>query len=280
MFKQVYHILSDLHLEMRPKITSFVKFIDTYKQFTRNGYDINDIENKNKILILAGDIGYPTQDNYWLFLNDCARIYKHVICIPGNHEYYVENYNINQINEIITKKTNEIYQIKNNFHYLNNNTVTIDNVKYIGSTLWSQLDKNYKSKIISGLNDFNYITTESDKLLTFEKYNQFHKRDLEWLQNEISKTKSDNNSNFIVITHHLPSNQLIHPKYKMLPYSNINSAFATNLDSIIQGKLWIGGHTHSPIITTINQTQIVVNPFGYANECLYAKINETIIEFD
>jgi predicted MPP superfamily phosphohydrolase len=280
MFRQAYHILSDLHLEHRPKITSLVQFANTYKQLGRKGYNVNDQENKNRILILAGDIGWATEKNYWLFLKDCANRYKHVICIPGNHEYYDENYNVDQTNELIAQKSKEINDETGNFHYLINNTVTLDGVKYIGTTLWSQLDSSHKRDIVSGLNDFNYIKMKFCKNLTFEQYNEFHRRDLDWLLGEIHKTILETNPNFVVITHHLPSDQLVHPKYKNPPYNTINSAFSTNLDHIIQGKLWIAGHTHIPMIKVINGTPIVVNPFGYANECLYAGMNETIIEFE
>lgn len=279
MFKQAYHILSDLHLEHRPKITSLAQFANTYKQLGK-GYDVNDPENKQKILILAGDIGWASEKNYWSFLRDCTDIYKHVICVPGNHEYYDENYNVEQTNEIISQKSKEIFDACGNFHYLNNSTVTLDGVKYIGTTLWSQLDTTRRRNIVQGLNDFNYIKMKFCKALTFEDYNQFHQRDLKWLQEELYLTVLDANPNFVVITHHLPSNQLVHPKYKVSPYNDINSAFSTNLDHIIQGKLWIAGHTHCPITKIINGTPVVVNPFGYASECLYAGMNETIVEFD
>lgn len=280
MLKQSYHILSDLHLEHRLKISTLDQFANTFKQLGRKGYDVNDSENKKRILILAGDIGYPTQKNYWSFLKDCATKYKNVICIPGNHEYYDENYNIDETNEIIKQKTQEIFNETENIYYLNNSFVTIDGVKYIGTTLWSQLDTTFKRQIVDCLNDFNYIKVKFCKALTFEQYNKFHQRDLKWLQDEINLTVSDGNSNFVVITHHLPSNQLIHPKYKIHPYNDINSAFSTNLDHMIQGKMWIAGHTHNQITKNINGTQVVVNPFGYANECLYAEMKEIVIEFE
>lgn len=280
MFRQAYHILSDLHLEHRPKITSLVQFANTYKQLGRKGYNPNDSSNKNKIFIIAGDIGWATNENYWTFLHDCALRYKHVICVPGNHEYYDENYNVDQTNELIAKKSQEIFDETGNFHYLNNSTVTLDGIKYIGTTLWSKLDSTHRKDIVYSLNDFNFIKMKLCKNFTFDKYNEFHQRDLNWLETELNKTKLDGISNFVVITHHLPSNQLIHPKYKMPPYNFINSAFSTNLDHIISGKLWISGHTHSPIEKIINGTQIIVNPFGNANECLYAEIKETTVDFD
>jgi hypothetical protein len=226
---------------------------------------------------MAGDIGWPTQPNYWLFLKDCATKYKHVICIAGNHEYYDDMYNISQTNEIIKEKSKKINDETGNFHYLINETAVIDGVKYIGTTLWSQLNPKNKRDIVGQLNDFNYIQMKFGKYLTFDQYNELHLRDLEWLQGELHQTELNSESNFVVITHHLPSEQLVHPQYKD---SSINSAFCTNLDHIIKGKLWIAGHSHSQVLKTINSTPVVVNPFGYASECVYSHIVETTIEFD
>lgn len=277
-FRQSYHIISDLHLEHQQKITSLLQFVNTHKQIGRNGYNLNDKKNLNRILILAGDIGYPTENNYWLFLEDCSKKYKHVICIPGNHEYYDGEYNnIDQINEIIEKKSKEIMNRTKNFHYLNNSTVTIDGITYIGTTLWSNLDTSKKREIVRGLNDFNYIKMKLCKNFTFDDYIDFHQRDLNWLTTEINKNINENNNNFVVITHHLPSFQLVHSKYRE---SSINSAFSTNLDNIINGKLWISGHTHTPMTKTINNVPVIVNPFGYTEECKFAGIKEISVEFD
>lgn len=277
MLRQSYHILSDLHLEQRQKINTLQQFVDTYKQIGRKGYNINDQLNKQRILILAGDIGYPTDKNYWTFLEDCSNRYKHVICVAGNHEYYNEYNNMDQIDDLIRTKSQELFDLNGNFHYLNNSTITIDGVKYIGSTLWSNLDSTRKKDITHGLNDFYSIQMNFCKRFTFDDYQKRHQRDLLWLQNELNQTVSTNTTNFVVITHHLPSEQLIHTKYKSHP---INSAFFTNLDHVIKGKLWIAGHTHTPMTKIIGSTKVIVNPFGYASECLYGGIEECTIEFD
>jgi predicted phosphodiesterase len=277
MLRQSYHILSDLHLEHRPKISSLTQFAKVYGQLGRKGYNSEDPGHKQKNLILAGDIGYPGDANYWSFLKDCATKYKNVICVAGNHEYYDEKYNISQTNDIIKEKSKEINDVTGNFHYLLNETVVIDGVKYIGTTLWSRLNPKYKREIVGQLNDFNYIQMKFGKNLTFDQYIELHIRDLEWLQGELHQTELNGESNFVIITHHLLSEQLVHPQYKD---SLINSAFYSNLDHIIKGKLYVCGHTHKQVIKTINSTDVVVNPFGYASECLYSHIVEKTIDFD
>ena len=64
---------SDIHLEIRPS------------KFRRILTPVGDI------LILAGDIGHPFRRTYAQFLDWCSRNFKHVILVPGNHEYYMIN---------------------------------------------------------------------------------------------------------------------------------------------------------------------------------------------
>lgn len=273
MFKQTYHILSDLHLEHRLNISSLDKFVKCFPQLKRNGYCPNDEENKQKILILAGDIGYPSHQHYWSFLQDSCLKYKHVMCIPGNHEYYDKKHTIAETNELIKEKSSEI----ENLHFLVNESVDIDNVTYVGTTLWSQLQKSQKKDIVDYMNDFNYIKTHQNTYLTFEDYINLHNECLNWLTNKFKSLKENNVTNIVTITHHLPSFQLMHPKYSG---STINSAFYNNLDDLMTGKLWISGHTHSNITKNVNGVPVVVNPFGYCHECMHSLIQEISIDFD
>jgi len=68
------------------------------------------------------------------------------------------------------------------------------------------------------------------------------------------------------MTHHLPSYQLIDPKYKI--FKEINCYFATNLDYLFGPhiKYWLYGHTHQPNQTIINNIKLLVNPLGYKHE--------------
>jgi predicted phosphodiesterase len=77
--------------------------------------------------------------------------------------------------------------------------------------------------------------------------------------------------NCIVITHHQPSQTLIHEKYlteRMRPY---NQWFACDLDELILSKkdnlqAWFYGHTHTPSETTIEGIPFLCNPIGYPGE--------------
>ena len=74
----------------------------------------------------------------------------------------------------------------------------------------------------------------------------------------------------VVATHHVPSYELVSPDFIGSP---INGAFTAELGNFIVDSpinVWIYGHSHTNIDTTIGHTKIVCNQMGYvfANEHL------------
>lgn len=74
--------------------------------------------------------------------------------------------------------------------------------------------------------------------------------------------------NCVVITHHLPSRSLIHPKYltpEMKPY---NQWFYCDLDYLFSERIkcWFYGHTHTPSKDVIGGVPLLCNPIGYPGE--------------
>jgi Icc-related predicted phosphoesterase len=213
---RIYYI-SDLHLER----FTFVPKIKNYKE-------------KDKILLLAGDIHVLNDDYYAAqrkidFFEQCYKVFgkENVYYIRGNHEYY--NGVIQE--ELVSR-------------------INVNNV--VGCTLYSKLDIDPEIlKRISNIMDFR-IT----KNLTPELHVKLFNSDLEFLTKNINKES-------IVMTHFLPSYKCINKKYKD---SAVNSYFANNLDDLIlekQPKVWIHGHTHSKVDIKIGNTRVLCNPLGY-----------------
>jgi len=261
------HILSDIHLEFLPHITNIEKLRKKLPKL----YTDCEIETKECILILAGDIGDPTMDNYWTFLKDCSSKYKYVIFIIGNHEYYNKKnkkITMNEKKEIIHKKLEEIET--ENLFLLDNNKINIDGIDFIGSTLWTYIPKNHENYITNCISDYKTIYTDIDEKLTPEVSNIIHNNDVEFLKDNIT-------SDCVIITHHLPTDLLIDSKYKI--YGELNHAFYTNLEHIFTDKikLWVCGHTHTPKKCEINNIKCIANPIGYENENSNSKIVEICI---
>jgi len=228
----------------------------------------NFLDNFKKAdyLFLAGDIGYPIYPKYnsglfYQFISWCCNNYKKVFYVLGNHEAYNSN-----ISDIIISIKN-IEKEKDNFIFLEKGVISeLEGYKVIGCTLWS--DINFQSFLF--MNDCNYIKVDNEKI-TLNNILNYHKEDKKWLEDNIDY-------NTIVMTHHLPSYNLINEKWKNSIY---NSGFASNCDELIyKSKLWIYGHTHiaSDIIYD-NITRCICNPYGYFNDDdKYSNFSKEIFE--
>jgi hypothetical protein len=68
----------------------------------------------------------------------------------------------------------------------------------------------------------------------------------------------------VVITHHAPSPQSVHPRFAG---SLLNACFVSDAERLIDGsrtRLWIHGHTHDSFDYAANGARVVCNPRGYA----------------
>jgi hypothetical protein len=90
---------------------------------------------------------------------------------------------------------------------------------------------------------------------------EFHKKSKQFLLDTLPMFE---NQKVWVLSHHAPSYQSIHPKYRM---ETTNGAYASHLDDFIlshpQIKCWSHGHTHSSFRYHIGECEIICNPRGY-----------------
>ena len=233
--------ISDIHLE-------FMKdnLVNTF---------INSIKPCANILILAGDIGNPYQQRYKTLLEYVNNKFKKIFIIAGNHEYYsnrVEN----------TKDTiKKICKNYENVSFLDNSYEEYDGYRFIGTTQWTEI-----RNPLYTINDINKIND-----LTIEKYNNLFYEAKEFLEKSVVP-------NSIIITHHLPMNDLTDPKYKVGFMAKYNQWFNANLDTFIEKhnediKAWFYGHTHSRSVQNHYGVNFYCNPLGYPGENSYEDIN-------
>lgn len=215
-------VISDLHLE--------TKGISRIVQITKS-----ILKYKTKYLALLGDICGPSQTP---FLDKVCKKYDRVLYVPGNHEHYGGSVDDKWYNELDIP----------NLHVLDNKTINIDGVKFVGSTLWANC-----KDITQGVGDFRNIIDFSP-----ERYRELFRENVNWLENEIEE-------GCIVLTHHLPSQVLVHPKYE---HSKYNTFFASNCDHLfeLRPRMWLHGHTHTNHDFQYRGVRFVCNPLGYEGE--------------
>ena len=241
-------LASDLHLEIN-KDTPFEEILEPCAP----------------ILILAGDVGNPTDLRYSEFLEWCGSKYEKIVLIAGNHEYYSSK---SATPLSITKRKDFIRDIceflGDRFCFLDNTSIQLnEDVIIIGTTLWSHIKPQERFVAEYCLNDFNHIYADDDNLLSVDTYNEMHIKCYEWLRDEIDSHKD---KIVIVVTHHLPSFALIADKYRDSP---LNSAFASDLDHLYKRdnvKYWFYGHSHSSSDTIEEGCRLVANPHGYSQK--------------
>lgn len=230
-------VISDLHLE--------------------HGYPftIDKIDGVD-ILILAGDIG--SFNHHYEFIKDCTTKYT-VLYVLGNHEFY--GHSLSEVKAFWSATQ------LNNFHFLDNKSIVIDNIQFIGATLWTDFDKENPMVMFNAkrsINDFSKIinATNDGHISASEILTEF-KTSSNFIQQELAK---DNGLKKVVITHHSPSYQSVSDKYRGHP---VNPLFASNLDNVIgySGAVaWIHGHMHNSSDYVIGDTRVIANPRGYGKE--------------
>lgn len=232
--------LSDIHLEVKNVIPK--------------------INVKGEYLALLGDIGNPFLNNYSEFITNLSYKFEAIFIISGNHEYW-NDYNIPETNHKITNivdKFSNVYFLNNNHHY-------IDNYLILGTTLWSNILNRYYQNKGDHMN-IKYL----DKNITVDDINTLHSQSVEWLKSSFIMNKDKQNKNIIVLSHHLPSYELIVPMYKTVRYNSIHDRFASNLDHMIQSPItaWLCGHSHCSFDGYINDVYCGINAVGYKNKII------------
>lgn len=109
------------------------------------------------------------------------------------------------------------------------------------------------------MNDFRQIKYNG-KLLQTEEYNEMHEVCISFIRKSIMESKA---RHIIVVTHHLPTFQVVAPYHKG---SVLNSAFASEYGNLICDNridAWIYGHSHTNIDSEIGGTKLLSNQMGY-----------------
>ena len=266
-------LVSDLHLE----------FSDINIQNTDNcdvlilggdicvAQDLHDhpelVNSSDQAAIASGTgLGRRQQaaQRYRDFFKRCSFQFPHVIYIAGNHEFYNGKFyaGIDYLREECAKYPN--------VYFLENDTKIIDDVTFVGATLWTDMNKGdpLTMHAIEGMmNDFRIIRNDKRSFATMSARDvaDRHARTLGYFRSVLAE---QHDRKFVVVGHHTPSFQSCHPMYGN--DTLMNGGYHSDLSEFIldhpQIKLWTHGHTHHPFDYKIGETRIVCNPRGYEND--------------
>ena len=216
-------------------------------------------DNDADVVVLAGDIARPEQAVEWASGFD-----KPVVYVPGNHEFY---------GDCLDARRAELHALcaGTNVHLLDERAIAIDRVRFVGTTLWTDLALfgagEERTRALDDarrfLRDFSRIWIDDAKttFLAPEHSAARHRRQRAWLAEQLAQPFDGST---VVVTHHAPSAMSIHPRFAGSP---LNLCFVSDLESMLDGDrvdLWIHGHTHDSFEYLLNGTRVVCNPRGYA----------------
>jgi DNA repair exonuclease SbcCD nuclease subunit len=251
-------VVSDLHLEC-----------------CELGHGVPDLE-EGEVLILGGDIlcarHFKKNRNlhkvYKDFLKKCADNFEQVLYIAGNHEAY--GYNYEGTWDVLKEN------LPKGIHLLENDYVKIQDWVFIGSTFWTDFRNENALEMMEAeqcLNDYKTIRiTPKYRKMNANDTLSFHKKSKQYLLDRLEEFK---NQKIWVLTHHAPSYQSVHEKYKRGGIAN--GAYVSDLDSLIldhpQIKYWSHGHTHESFDYMIGQCRVICNSRGYYNGYNNADLN-------
>ncbi len=145
------------------------------------------------MLILAGDI-VPLHDEQFnnSFFSFIATNYKQVFWIPGNHEFYHKD--LSEFN------TSFNIELRSNINIVNNVELLYENVRFVFSSLWTEIHAENEKTVEQGVSDFECITNNNRKLKA-KDVNKLHYDCRQFIGQALEK----NHPKTIVVTHHLPS---------------------------------------------------------------------------
>jgi Icc-related predicted phosphoesterase len=261
------------------------------------------------VLILAGDIcvardielagknmysNRKRTDRYMEFFQQVSKAFPKVIYVVGNHEHY--DGDVKYTNGILKRALAEF----DNIHILEKETLELDDITFIGATIWTDMnggDPLTLQGIKNAMNDFRCINNSNNmvsrKVPLYdnehlaanpegyvvrnvighkfkEEASKFtptdamddHKQAIDYINHVVA---NDTTKKYVVVGHHAPSMQSCADRFR--GDRIMNGGFYTELGDFIayrpEIKLWVHGHTHDTYDYVIGETRVVCNPRGY-----------------
>ncbi len=195
------------------------------------------------------------------FLKRCSFQFPHVVYVAGNHEFYHGKWKAS------LDHLREECAVFSNVYFLERETKVINEVSFVGATLWTDCNKGDPLTLhsLSGMmNDYRVIRNDEHDYTKLRPVHTMyrHQQTLSYFKTVLTDMK---NEKVVVVGHHAPSKQSTHPRYK--DEVLMNGGYSSDLSEFIldhpQIALWTHGHTHEPFDYMIGTTRVVCNPRGY-----------------
>ena len=254
----LFDLISDLHISSFKK-SDFPNLIPTANTLAVLG-DVCEVDQLKQVKSF-----FKYVDSLW----------DNVLYVLGNHEFY-NGY----LDNTVSRFKDQLQSISSVI-VMDNDVVSIDGIRYICSTLWSDMDKNDPMTVMACrdlISDYHCIKTTDGRKINPSNTIDLFNANASFIKTMLEISESDDVN--VVLTHHAPSYLSVSPKFK----GNLcNGAFVSDLSDLILDnpsiKVWAHGHTHHTVDYMIGDCRVIANPCGYVNE-LYKKQDYRPIKVD
>ncbi len=263
-------LLSDLHLESNPHFRArplpgadllvLAGDIGSYQNESLLGrLNISDfgLASFSPLPVSQGGAGWPTP----------------VFFLPGNHEY--DGLDFDETHVRLRETCERLGMV-----WLERETVVLQGVRFVGSTLWADFDALSVDKARTG--DITLTEQLKAREKAFRAANFYLKKNhafrggqpmlaadvreeglksQAWLRQALALPFDGPT---VVVTHFAPSLLSAEPRYGLAPGT---AGFCNSLDELLPlASLWLHGHLHCAIDYVKHGCRVVANPLGYARK--------------
>lgn len=264
-------LLSDLHLESNPDFTAepvpgadvlvLAGDIGSYQQgslLSERGVADFGLARFSPLPASRGGAAWPTP----------------VLFLPGNHEY--DGLDFDATRARLRETCERLGML-----WLEQETVVLQGVRFVGSTLWTDFDAlsagqpqdaditpgeqlKAREKAFRAANFYlskNHSFRNGQPLLAADVREQGLQSQA-WLRQALSKPFDGPT---VAVTHFAPSLLSADPRYGLVPGT---AGFCNALDDLLPlADVWLHGHLHCAINYISRGCRVVANPLGYARKC-------------
>jgi len=198
--------------------------------------------------------------------------------VPGNHEY--DALDVDQAHADLRATCARL-----GITWLERETVVIDGVRFVGTTLWSdydtfvppqaplteQLRQRHKAFRAANFYLHKMASQRSGALFDAAALRELGLSCQAWLREALA---TDHDGPTVVVTHFAPTLHSADPRYGHSPGT---AGFCNALDDLLpRADLWLHGHLHCPTDVRVGRCRIVANPLGYAGKGEQASFRPTL----
>jgi predicted phosphodiesterase len=215
-------------------------------------------EDSETVLVVAGDVN--TGLDACEFLQQVSSRFHHVVYVMGNHEFYGNDLHL--LRDEMREELSDFDKVT----LLENESLVLGDVRFVGTTLWTNMAKENPTIMViveQAMADYGYITKNGGQRIFAPDTIALNKIAVAYLEEELAK---EHDGATVVVTHHLPSFQSVHPMFHRQPEMSINPGFYSDLENLMHAykiDYWLHGHTHQSSGYEVNGCKVRMNPLGY-----------------